>query len=301
MEEQGSSFALLNALDQTLDDVTIVGEYENDIFKVARASKGSDEIERMRRVGLATSTVMRDTIDFVRGHSVNPTEDDSEPQQLVKEFGTPLTIADVKRYVRSRLLSHGLEDSEGMIFSIGHDAGVPHSRGEADTPLCLGKTIVFDLFPRETGGGYFHDVTRTFCVGHAPLDVRGAYNDVKECFDQVVAALKPGVPTHHFEEMACDIFEKRGHNTHRTDRTLPVGYVHSLGHGVGLKLHERPSINLSQANRDRLLPGSVVTVEPGLYYPDRGFGVRIEDTLYLDEDGQVHSLTNVAKELVVEL
>ena len=299
--EQGSSYTLLKALDDNLIDVTIIGEYENDIFDVARATKDSDEIERMKRVGQATATVVGEMIDLIRDQVVRRSKDDPEIEMLVKHNGAPLTIGDVKRYVRGRLLVHDLEDSEGMILAIGRDAGVPHSRGKEDDPLCLGQSIVLDLFPRETGGGYFSDVTRTFCLGYAPPDVRKAYNDVQKCFDRVMAALEPGTPTRHFEELACDIFEAQGHNTHRIDRTQQAGYVHSLGHGVGLKLHERPAINLSPTNKDELRPGSVVTVEPGLYYPEKGFGIRIEDTVYVDEDGQVHSLTDLSKQLVIEL
>jgi Xaa-Pro aminopeptidase len=302
LQEQGSSYAFLKALEAALPDVTVVGEYENDIFDVARATKEPEEIERMRRVGQATSTVMHEIIGFIRDHQVmRRPQGGSEVEMLVKSDGTPLTVGDVKRFGRSRLFVYELEDSEGMIFALGGDAGVPHSRGEPDDPICLGQSIVFDLFPRELGGGYFHDMTRTFCLGYAPPEVQQAYDDVRACFDQVMAALEPDTPTRPYEELTCEIFEAQGHNTHRIDRTLQQGYVHSLGHGVGLKLHERPAISLSPDNQDRLRPGSVVTIEPGLYYPERGYGIRIEDTVYLDDNGQFHSLTDFPKELVVEI
>jgi Xaa-Pro aminopeptidase len=300
--QQGSSYALLTALNKNLADVTIMGEFEKDIFQVARATKGPEEIERMRRVGQATTTVMREIIDHIRDHQVvRRTQDGAAIDMLVKSDGSALTIGDVKRFGRSRLFVHELEDPEGMIFAIGADAGVPHSRGEKDDPLCLGQSIVFDLFPRETGGGYFHDVTRTFCLGYAPPEVQRAYDDVRECFDRVLAALEPGAPTRPCEELTCEIFEGQGHNTHRVDRSTQEGYVHSLGHGVGLHIHERPAFGLSPTNHDTLRPGSVVTLEPGLYYPERGFGIRIEDTVYLDDQGQFHSLTDIDKKLVVEM
>lgn len=302
MGEQGSSYALLTALHESLEEITIIGEFENDIFDVARATKGTDEVARMRRVGQATTTVMREIINFIRDHQVVArSKDDAEVEMLVKSDGTPLTIGDVKRFGRGRLFIYELEDSEGMIFATGRDAGVPHSRGEEDDPICLGQSIVFDLFPREMGGGYFHDMTRTFCLGYAPPEVQKTYNDVKECFERVMAALEPGTSMRHYEELTCDIFEAQGHNTHRTNRIQQEGYVHSLGHGVGLKLHERPTFNLSPTNQDVLRPGAVLTVEPGLYYPNDGFGVRIEDTVYVDENGQLHSLTDFPKELVIEI
>jgi Xaa-Pro aminopeptidase len=300
--EQGSRYALLTALDDALADVTIVGEYDKDIFQVARATKGPEEIERMRRVGQATTTVMREIIDHIRDHRVvSRAQDGVAVNMLVKSDGSPLTIGDVKRFGRSRLFIHDLEDPEGMILAIGADAGVPHSRGEGEDPLCLGQSIVFDLFPREIGGGFFHDVTRTFCLGFAPPEVQRVYDDVRECFGRVLDALEPGAPTRRYEELTCEIFEEQGHNTHRVDRSTQEGYVHSLGHGVGLHIHERPVFGLSPTNQDTLRPGSVFTLEPGLYYPERGFGVRIEDTVYLDQAGQFHSLTDFDKQLVVEM
>jgi len=300
--EQGTSYAVLKNLDETLKDITVVGEFENDIFDVARATKDHNEVERMRRIGQATGTVMREIMGFIRDHQVVcRSEGDSEVEMLVKSDGDPLTIGDVKRFGRSRLFVYELEDSEGMIFATGRDAGVPHSRGEQHAPLILGQSIVFDLFPREMGGCYFHDMTRTFCLGYASPEVRKVYDDVKECFERVMADLEPGAPMRRFEELACEIFESQGHNTYRINPVQQYGYIHSLGHGVGLKLHERPTFGLAPTNKDLLLPGAVVTVEPGLYYPEKGFGVRIEDTIYLDDNGQFHSLTEYAKELVLEM
>jgi Xaa-Pro aminopeptidase len=302
MGEQGASYVLLKALDETFTDLSITGEFENDIFAVARATKDINEVARMRRVGQATSTVMREMLDFVRDHQVQRrTHDGSDVDMLVKSDDTPLTIGDVKRFGRSRLFIHELEDSEGMIFAIGRDAGVPHSRGRADDPICLGQSIVFDFFPREMGGGYFHDMTRTFCLGYAPPEVQRAYDDVRECFERVMEALKPDTPTRAYAELACDVFEAQGHNTQRTDRVKQEGYIHSLGHGVGLALHERPVLSSAPSNQDVLRPGSVFTIEPGLYYPERGYGVRIEDTVYLDENGHFHSLSCFDKGLVVEM
>ncbi len=302
MAEQGARYALLKALDEALDDVAVIGEFDNDIFTAARATKETHEVDRMRRVGQAAATVMREMIDFMRYHLVaRRSENGAEVEMLIKSDGAPLTIGDVKRFGRSRLFVYELEDPEGMIFAIGRDAGVPHSRGEADAPLCLGQSIVFDFFPRETGGGYFHDMTRTFCLGYAPPEVQKVYDDVRECFEQVMAALEAGAPTRRYEELTCDIFEAQGHNTPRLDRKKQEGYVHTLGHGVGLRLHERPGFGLSPDNHGVLRPGAAFTVEPGLYYPDKGLGVRIEDTVYLDQDGRFHSVTAFAKELVVEM
>ena len=76
---------------------------------------------------------------------------------------------------------------------------------------------------------------------------------------------------------------------------------HSLGHGVGLSVHEEPYFRDSPDNDQVILPGHVFTCEPGLYYPDRGFGVRLEDDLWVAPDGEVHNLTDYPKELVVKV
>ena len=79
------------------------------------------------------------------------------------------------------------------------------------------------------------------------------------------------------------------------------GYVHSLGHGIGLNVHEKPTLSDMTGNDDVLIPGSIFTVEPGLYYPDKGFGMRIEDVYYVHEDGTVENLTVFPRDLVVEV
>ena len=186
-----------------------------------------------------------------------------------------------------------------MIFAIGRDAGVPHSAGDPDDPLRLGESIVFDLFPREAGGGYFHDMTRTFSLGYARPEVREIYQQVKLCYDQVVEALEVNALGRTYQELTCDIFEEMGHETPRTNPLAESGYVHSLGHGVGLELHSHPRLSASELNTDRLVPGSVFSIEPGLYYPERGYGVRLEDLWTVDEAGRFHCLTDFPKELVV--
>ena len=101
--------------------------------------------------------------------------------------------------------------------------------------------------------------------------------------------------------MTCDFFEDRGHPTIATNTKTEEGYVHSLGHGLGLAVHEEPRFSDVPSNTDVLKPGHVFTVEPGLYYPERGYGIRIEDVIWIAPDGVIHNLTDFPKELVVNL
>lgn len=290
--DQGKSFALLSALRERTPWLTVLCEYEGTIFDYAQLTKDEAEIARMQDIGRRTVGAMQGAIDFIRRHRV-------QDGVMVKKDGAVLTVGDVKREVLRNLFESGLEDPEGMIFAIGRDAGVPHSAGGPDDPLRLGESIVFDLFPREAGGGYFHDMTRTFSLGYARPEVREIYQQVKLCYDQVVDALEVNALARTYQELTCDIFEEMGHNTLRTSPQAESGYVHSLGHGVGIELHSHPSFSPSEMNTDRLVPGSVFSVEPGLYYPERGYGVRIEDLWTVDEAGEFHCLTDFPKELVI--
>jgi len=212
-----------------------------------------------------------------------------------------MTVGHVKAFVRRELAERGLEEPSGNIFSIGADAGVPHNAGNPADVLELGKPIIFDIFPRTLGGGYFHDMTRTWCLGHAPDEVQAAYEDVKASFDLVVAALRVGRPTAEYQTLTCEYFESRGHPTILSDPRTDSGYTHSLGHGLGLEVHEAPSFANRPGNTDALQPGYVFTIEPGLYYPEQGFGVRIEDTYYCDQHGQFCSLTPFSQDLVLQV
>ena len=93
-----------------------------------------------------------------------------------------------------------------------------------------------------------------------------------------------------------------GHPTVRTNRTTEVGYVHSLGHGIGLRVHEKPwSTDINPSPTDILAPGSAFTLEPGLYYPDRGLGVRIEDSLWVTPEGKFEIFVDYPKDLVLPM
>jgi Xaa-Pro aminopeptidase len=206
----------------------------------------------------------------------------------------------VRQEVQRLIAARGLEDPEGFIFSIGRDAAVPHSKGRPSDVVELGKTIVFDIFPRQPGGYYF-DMTRTFCLGFAPPEVERAYRDVYECTERLLSAYRVGEPVRAYQQMTCEFFASRGHPTIASDSRTESGYVHTVGHGVGLAVHEEPFFSDSPANTTRLAAGHLFSCEPGLYYPERGYGIRIEDLVWMDEAGRPCNLTQFPKELVIEV
>ena len=294
MADRGRSWVLLNALDTQLEGVEVYGDFDVTLIDAARATKDGAEAERIREIGRRTCDIIGQTVEFLKSHGV-------KEEALVQADGTPLTIGRVHEQINRFIAEQRLEDPEGFIFAIGRDAGVPHNKGNPEDIVELGKTIVFDIFPCEAGGGYFADVTRTFCLGYAPPEIEKAYRDVYECHTMMLEAFEVGAEARRYQQMTCEFFESRGHPTIATDPKTEVGYVHSLGHGLGLAVHEEPRFADTPSNTDVLQPGHVFTCEPGLYYPDRDFGIRIEDDLWIDPDGEVHNLTDFPKELVVEM
>ena len=101
--------------------------------------------------------------------------------------------------------------------------------------------------------------------------------------------------------MTCDYFESKGHKTQLSTPTPLDGYVHSLGHGLGLNIHELPSARLIASNDGILQPGVVITIEPGLYYPDKGMGFRIEDSYWVRPDGKIELLAEYPYDFVLPM
>jgi Xaa-Pro aminopeptidase len=283
--------ALVADLNAAFTDYQFVGESGMSLFDEAYATKDPTEVLRIRSVAARTSSVLQLTWDFIASHH----EVDG---MVVDAEGESLTIGAVKRFVRRALLDHDLEDTD-MIFAQGRDGGFPHSRGEDDEAIRVGEPIVFDLFPREIGGGYFHDTTRTWSINSVKPEVQETYEQVMNAVEVAVDTFRVGVPARALQENVQSYFESLGHPTGRSHPGTNIGYVHGLGHGVGLEIHERPSIG--HLSKDNLTIGNVITIEPGLYYPERGFGVRIEDTYYVDETGSLVSLTDFHKEILLPL
>jgi Xaa-Pro aminopeptidase len=292
--ESSEAYTLFTALQDALPEITLVGEFETSILLSAMSTKDEDEVERIRRMGQKTIEVVDMVADFLTSRVV-------QDQVLIKSDGSPLTIGDVKQRINLWLAERSAENPEGTIFAIGYDAGVPHSSGTDSDQLQLGKTIVFDIFPCEPGGGYFFDFTRTWCLGYAPDEAQVLYDDVLAVYKQVMGELHAGTPCMEYQQQTCELFEARGHTTIMSDPQTQEGYVHSLGHGLGLHVHERPSFRTSSGEGDRLEPGVVVTIEPGLYYPQQDMGVRLEDTVWVRPNGEIEVLVEYPLDLVLPM
>jgi Xaa-Pro aminopeptidase len=278
-----------------MPEIEIVGESEQkSALRRARLTKDEGEVERIRQMGRITAAVVGDVAEFLTSHQ-------AKDGILVDRKGEAITVGEVRRKINLWLAMRGAENPEGTIFAVGRDAGVPHSVGNDPDPIPVGTSIIFDIFPCELSGGYFYDLTRTWCLGYAPDEVQRAYQDVQEAYDLAVGRLQVGAACRDIQIAVCDHFEARGHATIMRDFNSADGYVHGLGHGLGLDVHEPPYFSHFDTNKDVLPAGTVVTIEPGLYYPEKGYGVRIEDTVWIRPDGVPEVLADVPKDLVLKI
>jgi Xaa-Pro aminopeptidase len=256
-------------------------------------TKDDDEVAAVRHVSSGTVAAFEQVVAFLAASRV-------DGATVRAADGPPVTLGTLRRIIQREFMERDLvEEGDVGIVSQGADAGVPHSRGRDAEAVRPGAPIVIDIFPGEAGGGYRSDFTRTLCVGPAPGPLKDLYRDVREAVDRVTAALAVGTSCLSLHELACDVFEARGHPTDRTDPGTEIGYCHDLGHGVGLAVHEEPRLGGLPTNTQSLQPGMVFTIEPGLYYPARQLGVRLEDLIYARKDGTFENLTPAPYELEV--
>lgn len=170
-----------------------------------------------------------------------------------------------------------------LIVAAGERGAMPHAE-PSDAKIAPGQLVVFDI--GAVVGGYCSDITRTYATGDVGEELTRAYEAVRDSQAQTVAAVRPGVACSHLDGLARDRLEEAG---------LAEFFVHSLGHGVGLEVHEGPSV--SHRSETVLETGMVVTIEPGVYLPGKG-GIRIEDTVAVgDTVGEI--LTEWPRELRV--
>jgi Xaa-Pro aminopeptidase len=287
---------LLKYLQRLVPEIEFIGEpREDSIFMRAMETKDENEVARIRRMGRITTEVVSQVAEYLTACDVRSDE------VLLKDDGTPLTVGDVHSMIRLWVAERGAELPSGFIFAVGRDAGVPHSAGNPEDLMRLGQTIVFDIYPAEAGGGYYYDFTRTWSLGYATPEAQELYDQVKEIFDTLMDNFDLNAPFKDYHQMTCEFYEAKGHQTPLHTKAPLEGYVHSLGHGVGLNIHERPFSSLSTGDDQRLIPGVVITSEPGLYYPEKGMGVRIEDTLWVRPDGVMEKLAAYPYDFVLPM
>lgn len=196
-----------------------------------------------------------------------------------------LTSEYLKEQIREIFILHNIESPEDMIISSGKDTAYPHKTGSGTikpyTP------IIIDIFPRSLKSRYFTDMTRTVCKGRPKNPkIQEIYNLVLKAQNEAYKKIKPNVAAQSIHNAVLKTFKK--HNMEKY-------FIHSTGHGVGIDIHEFPSISLN--SKAKLKPGMIITNEPGLYIQDIG-GVRLEDILLVTKTG-CKNLTKLPKRLII--
>ena len=245
----------------------------------ARARKTDAEIDRLRRVqcaavaGMARAETMLAESEVVEVESVEDT--DTERRPALRWEGAPLTTERLRRAVNATLADRGVRDAGDTAIGAGPSAADLHYVG--DDPIRPGETVLIDISPRGPDG-YHGDLTRTFVVDGDGGWERRAYLAVESAREAALAEIEPGVPTKTVHGEAAAELAAYGFDPNAGEGE--AGFTHGAGHGVGVSLHESPSLS----GAGELRPGHVVTVEPGVYDPDVG-GVRLGDLVVVTEDG----------------
>ena len=247
---------------------------DHELFEARRRAKNAAELAGIRRAQVAAEAGMAACAALLR-------EARAEGGEL-RRNGAPLLAEEVRTAIRDACAAHGaVAPSDTIVarsdlFPGGHDPG--HG------PLAPDVPITVDLWPRDEESGCHADMTRTFVVGEPTADVVAMHELSMEALRRSVAAVRPGVTGRALYDIACDVFEAAGHPTRRTKapgQPLTEGFYFSLGHGVGLEVHEAPG--LSRSGTEPLVVGDVIAVEPGT--SRGGEAARVEDLVLVTEDG----------------
>ncbi len=242
-----------------------------NVIEKARETKEAKEIEHIKSVQAVVEKVTEQAINMIGNADV-----DGQDTLLVRENGkkVPLTVRRLKVFLGHSFFDYSCVIDEEIIVACGPKGADPHYFGNPEDVLKANQPIILDIYPRSVRRRYCTDMTRTVVKGRASPEVKSMFAAVLEAKNASIDTLKAGASGSEAYHVCCDILEKAGYATTRGGRTTGKGFTHSLGHGIGLQVHEGP--RLSELHVAPLREHSVVTVEPGLYDPQIG-GVRIED------------------------
>jgi Xaa-Pro aminopeptidase len=242
-------------------------------FDDRRRVKSGAELEGVRSAQRAAEAGMRAIADLLRR---------SEPAAGGRVVdGAPLTCELLQAAAAEAFGSHGCRGDD-LIVAHGPQAASGHDRGSGRVEN--DDVLVCDLFPRHVASGCYADMTRTFAVGDVDPEIADWHAQCLEALELAVAGTRPGVDGRDLHAAVDGFFAERGHPTSLTKTpgtVLRDGFLFATGHGVGLDVHEAPSIGRTG---HVFVAGDVIALEPGLYRQGFG-GVRVEDLVLVTEDG----------------
>jgi Xaa-Pro aminopeptidase len=259
-------------------------EVDGRSLAARRRKKTGGQILAVERVQRICEQAMESVRSFLAGCPVR--------NGFLLESGRPLTAGQVRAHIEVFLLERGLEAAD-TIAAPGKGGADPHWRGEG--PVRKGVPIIVDIFPRSRSSRFHSDMTRTFVVGRASRTVSEMHQAVCEAQDAAFGVLERGAFLPEVHRAVCSVLEKRGFGVPEGGHPPRRGLLHGTGHGLGLDVHELPSVSTVAANFE---PGDVVTIEPGVYDRRVG-GVRMEDVVACMPDGTVRFLTQFDRKLEI--
>ena len=258
---------------------------DGKLFQSLRRAKTEEEISNIEKTQEAVEAACARAEGILEESEVG---DDG----TLEWRGEPLTSELLRAEIDVELLRRGCA-ADGTIVAGGPQGADPHERGHG--PLKAGESIIIDIFPVDLSTRYYSDMTRTFVKGEPNEGLQEMYDAVLESQEAALSMIKAGVNGRDVHRKVAEVLHAAGYKTNVHDqeegKPLTEGFFHGTGHGVGLEIHESPRISLAD---EELIPGDVVSVEPGVYDPKIG-GVRIEDLVVVTEDG-CRNLTKFPKE-----
>jgi len=262
---------------------------DGKLFDGLRRAKTEEEISNIEKTQKA--------VEAACAHAVGILEESEVGEDNVLNWrGEPLTSELLRAEIDVDLLRSGCA-ADGTIVAGGPQAADPHERGHG--PLKAGESIIVDIFPVDLSTRYYSDMTRTFVRGEPNEGLQKMYDAVLESQEAALSMIKAGVNGKDVHHEVAEVLHEAGYKTNVHDQQegepLTEGFFHGTGHGVGLEIHEAPRVSLAD---EELVPGDVISVEPGVYDPRVG-GVRIEDLVVVTEGG-CRNLTRFPKGFRIE-
>ena len=274
------NFSFRHARD--LQALGYVIETGDEPFYQQRLLKTDEEVQAIEAAQHATEDALEAALHVIHAATICG--------NTIYSNGSPLTSEKIKQVIHVALMKRNCVGQHTIVAS-GLQGCDPHHEGSG--PLQANTSIIMDIFPRSSETRYFADQTRTVVKGKASDKLRRLYDTVKEAQQAAVDEVRDGVNGNDIHQRICDRFERAGYTTGPRDGRMQ-GFFHGTGHGVGLDIHEPPRVGKTKAI---LQAGQVVTIEPGLYYPDIG-AVRIEDMVLVTKTG-CRNLTKFPKLLEI--
>ncbi|MFC5469202.1 M24 family metallopeptidase [Cohnella suwonensis] len=227
-----------------------------------RAIKSDDEIVRLKKAARLVEQVLRDGLKHVKAG---------------------VTELDIAAELEYGMKKAGVSPAFATTVLSGEKSALPHG-ATGNRVIRAGDMLLFDM--GVAADGYLSDMTRTFAVGDVGARMKEIYETVLEANARGIAAVRPGAMLAEVDLAARQCITNGGYGAY---------FTHRVGHGLGIEVHEYPSVH--GENRDLLREGMVITIEPGIYLPDIG-GVRIEDDVLVTSTG-AETLTTFPKQLAV--